>query len=151
MALKNELRLNNLINCIYHDDDDNETSCIGRVMCIDDTGLGEWVIWVDSEAKVEEYDSFEPINLTEEWHNKFGVKVNGHMSFVYELPRKQTIYLAIVFTGDYVVLRQGKDPKEFEMVSVWNKDLMKRDMFVHELQNLYFALTGEELNVINNG
>ncbi len=132
MALKNELRLNNLINCIYHDDDDNKTSCIGRVMCIDDTGLGEWVIWVDSEAKAEEYDSFEPISLTEEWLLKFGIQG---------------------WFGNNRFQIQRTTDKLFEVIA-WKNGIsfwLCHLEYVHQLQNLYFALTGEELNVINNG
>ncbi len=93
-------------------------------------------------------DSLEPIPLTEEWHNKFGVKRNGFLSFEYELPRKNNIDIKVIFNGDYVMLRQGISksiPPENDIVSIWNKDLTKRDMFVHEWQNLYFSLTGEEL------
>ena len=85
--------------------------------------------------------------LTEEWHNKFKVKINGHHSFLYELPRNNTIKLAVVFNGDYIFLRQGDKPSEYELVTLWNTDVTRRDMFVHEWQNLYFALTGEELTV----
>ena len=85
---------------------------------------------------------FNPIPLTEEWHNAFGVKRNGHLSFVYELPRTNTIKLAVVFNGDYVFLRQGDKPGNYEMVTIWNTDLTKRDMFVHEWQNWYYLLSG---------
>lgn len=40
---------------------------------------------------------FKPITLTEEWHNKFGVKKDGFKSFVYILPRKLNINIKIVF------------------------------------------------------
>ena len=145
MELINELRIGNTVSVDGLFITVESINSEGINIFVDDDVLIEYASFGDDDYHVK------PIELTEEWHNKFGVKVNGHMSFVYELPRKQTIYLAIVFTGDYVYLRQGKEPKEFEMVSVWNKDLMKRDMFVHELQNLYFALTGEELTVTNNG
>jgi hypothetical protein len=92
---------------------------------------------------------FEPIPLTEEWHNKFGTSKNGFKSFEYVLPRKNNIDLKVIFTGDYVMLRQGQGTLEDDVVSIWNKDLTKRDMYVHEWQNLYFALTGEELTIEN--
>jgi hypothetical protein len=91
--------------------------------------------------------SYDPIPLTEEWHNKFGVIKNGFESFEYVLPRKNNISLKVIFTGDYVMLKQGEGTPQDDIVSIWNKDITKRDMFVHEWQNLYFALTGEELTL----
>jgi hypothetical protein len=90
---------------------------------------------------------FKPIPLTEEWHNKFGTFKNGFKSFEYVLPRKNNISLKVIFTGDYVMLRQGEVSIEDDIISVWNKDITKRDMYLHEWQNLYFALTGEELTL----
>jgi hypothetical protein len=90
---------------------------------------------------------FTPILLTEEWHNKFGTSKNVIESFEYVLPRKNNMYLKVIFTGDYVMLRQGQGTLEDDIVSIWNKDLTKRGMYVHEWQNLYFALTGEELTI----
>jgi hypothetical protein len=90
----------------------------------------------------------QPIPLTEEWHNNFGININGHLSFEYVLPRKNNMDIRVIFQGDYVFLRQSKNsnfPMADDVVVIWNKDLTKRDMFVHEWQNLYFALTGEEL------
>lgn len=78
-----------------------------------------------------------PIPLTEEWHNAFGVERNGFDSFEYILPRTHNIAIKVIFNGDYVMLRQDDD-----IISIWNKDLTKRDMYVHEWQNLYFTITG---------
>lgn len=88
-----------------------------------------------------------PIQLTEEMHNKFGVYKNGFNNFEYELPIKNNFSIKIMFSGDYVFLRQSNSHNihEDDVVSVWNKDLTKRDMYINEFQNLYFALTGEEL------
>ena len=90
-----------------------------------------------------------PIPLTEEWHNKFGIGKNGFNSFQYFLPIKNNIDVQVIFNGDYVMIRQGKGNNDDDIISIWNKDLTKRDMFVHEWQNLYFLLTGEELLIDN--
>jgi hypothetical protein len=89
-----------------------------------------------------------PIKLTEEWHNKFGVSKNGFNQFEYELPAKNNFHIKVVFNDDYVMIRQGginQNPLDDDLVSVFNRDLVKRDMYIHEWQNLYFALTGKEL------
>ena len=134
-----ELRIGNLINvrCVApecgHDDFEPQECNIHNLISLFD------------ESKDFE---FEPIPLTEEWHNKFGCIKNGFNSFEYSLPIKNNLYIKLIFTGDYVFLRQGKGKLEDDVVSIWNKDLTKRDMYVHEWQNLYYTLTGEELILI---
>ena len=96
---------------------------------------------------------FNPIPLTEEMHNKFGVYKNGFNNFEYELPIKNNFSIKIIFSCDYVFLRQSNSHNihEDDVVSVWNKDLTKRDMYINEFQNLYFYLTGEELTHVSDG
>jgi len=110
-------------------------------MCIDDTGLGEWVIWVDSEAKAEEYDSFEPISLTEEWLIKF--------DFGYKSKSSCTEWSIGLFSLTTDHEDEYGDPTDGYDKFYYSFE--KEVKYVHQLQNLYFALTGEELNVINNG
>lgn len=105
------------------------------------------------EMLVKNQAEFDPIPLTEEWHNKFGVIKNGFDSFEYELPRKNNFNLKVIFTGDYVMIRQSSmdtSPMDDDIITVWNTDLTRRDMYVHEWQNLYVALTGEELTIKQN-
>lgn len=99
-------------------------------------------------GKCYNFNELEPIPLTEEWHNKFGAKKSGFNSFEYILPETNNLNIKIVFSGDYVFLRQGQGKSyDDDLVSVWNKDLTKREMFVHEWQNLYKSLTNEELTL----
>lgn len=117
--------------------------------------LGNFIIYsmgdiITLELDAIEYifnniEGYKPIPLTEEWHNKFGVKINGFNAFEYKLPNKNNIDISVVFNEDYIVLRQGDDKMDDDMIYIWNKDLKKRAIFVHEWQNLYFVLTGEEL------
>ena len=92
----------------------------------------------------------EPIPLTEEFHNMFNCIKDGFGSFEYELPRKNNINVSIVFSDDYVMLKQcdiNTPLRDTDIVTIWNKDVKNRDMFVHEFQNLYFDLSGEELTL----
>ncbi len=127
------------------------TQCrVGNLVEIYNKATGEWEVYQIThrdfpELKYRE-ELFRGITLTEEWHNKFGVKINGFKSFEYTISNRQTI----IFTGDYVYLRDWHDKErkpsiDDDLCTLWNKDLKRRDMFVHEWQNLYFALTGEEL------
>ncbi len=117
----------------------------GKITCVEklSNSIDDWDDWDRTNGKrTQEY---QPIPLTEEWHNKFGIQKNGFMSFEYVLQRKNNIDVKVVFQGDYVFLRQGLS----DVITIWNKDLTKRDMYVHEWQNLYFSLTGEELTTKN--
>lgn len=94
-------------------------------------------------------DFYMPIQLTEEWHNKFGVSINGFHNFEYIIePRKK-----IVFSGDYIYLRDisrmdGKESMEDSLCTLWSNDKRGRGIYVHEFQNLYFCLTGKELEIV---
>ena len=129
----NELRLNNFIF-----DDNGDTTKVFSL-----SGYGSPEINDDQVS-----NRYKPIPLTEEWHNKFGVKQNGFGDFVYLISDIK----AIVFSGDYVFMRDFEkniDLPTFNdnLCTIWSIDERKRKMFVHEWQNLYFALTGEELTL----
>jgi hypothetical protein len=73
-----------------------------------------------------------PIPLTEEWLLKFGFVDNPYEDR-YELKREYHIYIEIDKTKGFTEIWCEKYP------------IIKH---VHQLQNLYFALTGEELTII---
>lgn len=135
-----ELRVGNLI--FNHKEE---------IICVNGLGIDGYIL-LDKEHNISDI-MCNPISLDEEWHNKFGTLKNGFDSFEYELPRKNNINVSIVFNGDYVMLKQcdiNTPLRDTDIVSLWNKDLTKRDMFVHEFQNLYFSLTGVELELSSN-
>ena len=72
---------------------------------------------------------FEPIPLTEEWLLNFGFKKDGSEFSIYEY--RYTVYLS---NKNYFYLCD-------------NKKVLTIMYNVHQLQNLYFALTGEELEI----
>ena len=78
---------------------------------------------------------YQPIPLTEEWLLKFGFKkVKGWGT--YEFYSLHTGYLEFQFDKDGLG------------ISIENQNLMLSHIkYVHQLQNLYFALTGEELTI----
>ena len=95
------------------------------------------------------WESIKPILLTEEWHNKFGIsKKSGVSSFEYYITDRKLIS----FSGDYVYLidisrLDGERGFDDDICTLWNKNIKKRDMYVHEWQNLYFTLTGNEIQL----
>jgi len=96
--------------------------------------------------------TFKPIPLTEEWLLKFGFKkctVLGLYddSFLMNNVLKSDLYFRRSYQGGYYwgfiteSTLIGSKPKEHEFYDA------KPVEYVHQLQNLYFALTGEELTI----
>jgi hypothetical protein len=99
------------------------------------------------------YESFEPILITEEWLLKFGfVKENKreteHHSNFYSMcvyDYKYSFAYADFrndwgFYHSYTDALNDSDNNKFDFISCGIK-------YVHQLQNLYFALTGKELEI----
>jgi hypothetical protein len=79
----------------------------------------------------------EPIPLTEEWLLKFGF-TRHHADY-----SNGVIYIKNV--PDNNEFEWGAYPNELGSgIQIKNRKLLK---YVHQLQNLYFALTGEELTI----
>lgn len=97
----------------------------GSVFEMDRTTLSRILILGD------EYE-YEPIPLTEEWLIKFGFIKNTRF---YRHPKTMWDYSLI--------------DNELELFSGWDGDTYTVSCkYVHQLQNLYFALTGQELDTI---
>jgi len=120
----NELRIG---NWVYHEPSVNETT------------NGEFIV---SEINVFDKNSInglessdvKPIPLTEEWLLRFGFE------------KTKKLYVKYFF-GDYIGVHVG----DFSVGTYTHKGIahavQPSCMFVHQLQNLYFALTGEELTL----
>ena len=73
----------------------------------------------------EDTNHLQPITLTEEWLVKFGVKrTTGYNEKGIAMLYLKTDYFEVECSFTYI-------------------------MYIHSLQNLYFALTGEELNFVD--
>jgi len=85
-------------------------------------------------------DAFKPIPLTEEWLLKFGFKdrsrtLKNKMSYGIEIGKMEIAWYRL------------DNKTRFQTIE--NGFIMKCVTYVHELQNLYFALTNEELTIKN--
>ena len=87
------------------------------------------------------------ILMNENWHNIFGVKKNGFGSFEYKLPNNNNFDLVIVFSDDYIYLRQPNDKHSYNdsLITIWNNDLKRRTIYVSEFQNLFKSLSSIDL------
>jgi hypothetical protein len=81
--------------------------------------------YYDAECLLSIENDLSPIPLTEEWLIKFGFDGQDYNLFTIELSRNQFMML--------------KDE--------WLIVISNNCKYVHQLQNLYFALTGEELTI----
>lgn len=100
---------------------------------------------IEHDAYFEKWNSsikqVTPITLTEEWLLKFGFEETGNQNF--EITIKEFGNRKISFTkmmdewGLGLIFNDGK------RVPIFPTNIY----FVHQLQNLYFALTGEELKL----
>jgi hypothetical protein len=97
----------------------------------------EYPNYENANTMQSEHDNFEPIHLAEEWLIRFG--------FVQEL------YDDTVLTGEWnkyflkVMSISGNTGKW--QISIGGRNLPTTIKSLHELQNLYFALTGEEITL----
>lgn len=115
----NELRLGNLVECCYpHDKKDFET----KIEHVDFEILKD----INAEYSISDIE-YIPIQLTEEWMLKFGFNKE------FDIFTKGNISIANCVGGFYLT-----QDKKHTFGKVFNN--------IHQLQNLYFALTGEELS-----
>lgn len=101
----------------------------------------EYVVWkIDALGNVQGVEggtafnldkTAEPIPLTEEWLVKFGFELTA-----YGYKRKGWAICLIKQENGY-------------LVSSYSRNITLGVKYVHTLQNLYFALTGEELTLKN--
>jgi hypothetical protein len=128
MIKQNELRIGNYYRCkIYNGNND--------------------VILPFTWQEFKYTHLFDPIPLTPEILEKCGFDINGFWEFEFILSDFSKLVLDL--RQGYLWLRESdlsKKPENDSIVCLWNRDL-KKEIFLHQLQNLYFALTGEELDV----
>ncbi len=119
-----DLRIGNYI----YDDVDG----LHQITSIDDLELG-------LVGDAIEYKYAKPIPLTKEWLARFGFKKNLYIDG----------YIGCDSLHTSFVLSEPNKFKEYYTFNFGVGDLtnIKELIYVHELQNLYFALTGEELEL----
>lgn len=133
-----ELRIGNYIYKKIHKKDTPLT--VVEVLSID--GYFDVLDVKNSEGYITEkfpLNDFERIPLTEEWLLKFG----------FEEKITKTLFTNLIhFQNKNCWIYLIKDGFEFEIITGDERHkLYKTYKYVHQLQNLYFALTGEELTI----
>jgi len=127
-----ELRIGNYVivdNPKHHPSLKKEVSVI--------TSVSEESVGIQCDVELHYYDIgqrlvfIKPIPLTEEWLIKFG--------FVYD--ENTGFFRSVVFGRIYI------DNGRHTFCFCNKNGILKVVEYVHQLQNLYFALTGEELEI----
>ena len=128
----NELRIGNLVdlgNRIAKVIEINHLACV--VVDLEET-----------QDTIEDYERTKPIPLTEEWLLKFGFKKQDYKMSGCSIYKLGNIIIMNSFRDngrkDMGITVEGISPPTWSLANLY---------FVHQLQNIYFALTGEELVV----
>lgn len=139
MIKPNELRVGNLLihkgNTVVVDGIDNEI----------DTHFGTWLIWVKDVGLSYPIADFQPIPLDSGWMKRFGFVTMDYELDLIDWARHDTERLFSVSQNGMPVEDQ---PFLYEYENGYGEDIAVEVKYVHQLQNLYFALTGEELQII---
>jgi len=102
------------------------------------SAIGETVAWLNESNVGEYYKNIQSIPLTEQWMKKFGFKKRNEFCGCGINDNIEVWKL-----DGYGFIKDISD-KWFLEGYDWNT---KHFRYVHELQNLFFALSGEELKI----
>ena len=83
-------------------------------------------------------EAIEYISLTEEWLLNFGFKKSGYEFLFWEHPQLKSVDFAGINWAD-------EDFPEYQFLNVSINGHIIQINYVHQLQNFYFTLTGEDL------
>lgn len=126
MMKTSELRIGNWVNYILKE---GEWSMTG-LMATQVVSIGSHDLVTEMESIPLDMSYFEPIPITPEWLDKFGLEKDNDNEYAFNMEG----YNWTIRIHDGLI---GLDYHEYHPT--------QRIKYVHQLQNLYFALTGEEL------
>ena len=134
----NQLRIGNWVKPKYSSGiESNE----GTVFCING-----YLVSVSTNKNLYDIHLIDPIKLTDEWFLKFGFDLIDDQ--YYSKHTQCGIGGLGITKKDYRPLVLVVDERQYD--GVYRQVIGKQIEYVHELQNLYFALTGEELKIEEN-
>ena len=146
----NELRLNNLVYGV--------SDRIERITYITDRYVKTNLIKIDAESQILGVEHLQPIPLTEEWLLKLGFENWGkgkYFSNEYESYDRFVLHNVLDGTSNfeihYIKSTYG-DTEHYQYVISCDEDDRlnwgEEPKYIHQLQNLYFALTNNELEIL---
>jgi hypothetical protein len=102
----------------------------------------------NGETDYYDIDYIEPIELTEEVLLKIGFKKNKYDWWKYFPDRENEI--SILMTDNYTIIEYANlfhCPEDVTEVNYGSTLEFPRRIYLHKLQNAYYLLTGQELNI----
>src|SRR5690606_26416871 len=117
-----------------------------KVAVIRKTEKGDFAVYSES------LDDIQPIPLTKEILLKCPQAKRNEKSIItknYILPLRRNTYLSISDIGTpsgFIWLCNEEDGRTTDLICLYNYDY-DGDFYIHKLQDIYYALTGEELEV----
>lgn len=132
-----ELRIGNLVYGV--------SDRVEQITLISETKIITDLVKINAPMEVDLTD-ISPIPLTEEWLIKFGF-VKEPLAYsinIDKFGRGKKITISSDYL--YIVDSEKQNTIPTDIITIWNKDIVK-EFYVHQLQNLYFTLTGEELKL----
>lgn len=112
-----------------------------------DDSLGTIIVYIDSEPipnyskKPVSPKDIDPIPLTPEWLERCGLELRKEDK-IWQIQVGNTSYLEIEAEEPFMCGVTPETWRDICPIYIWNE--IKH---VHQLQNIYFALTGEELTI----
>ena len=126
MIKANELRVGNF----YDWRQDDTYYGIDTITCITNDSV------LNQNSMIIPFEQMQPIPLTEEWLLKFGLE--QHVELIFSREKK----------SEFAVKKWiNTSLRKVEWIVFFGMTMIRNIKYVHELQNLYFALTGEELEI----
>lgn len=98
----------------------------------------KWDIIVSANDLIGNYKLFEPIPLTEDWLVKFGFRITDSES---------NLNLTYAKKDGFCINTYQEEKVGYWWLGFYHNNKNKHIQYVHQLQNLYFALTNEELTL----
>lgn len=151
--MEKELRIGNYVNGTYEDYSENEDGESKTVLCkilgVDSTSsLGDgWTFLVESvdESYEEFYEDFLPIELTPEWLLKGNCQKVNNSTYRKGAFTFQPVHATVDGSND-IMDKVLKSKKGFRVCLSGN--FICNLFYVHDWQNLHFALSKTELKFI---
>lgn len=130
MAIQaNELRIENYVK-----------DHLGRIQKVAETRSDSYICYLSNGIKLKyKLNTTQPIPLTEEWLLKFGFLDITGVDYILNIDVDFKLLL-IPADGFYPQIDKADD-------NGWQSVSLNKIEYVHQLQNLYFALCGEELKL----
>jgi hypothetical protein len=120
-----------------------------RNVSVNGIETGHNTVWVDWNNGKGIYPLYvfqvDEILLTKDWFKKFGADITGDPSFMLGTPDR-TLFFIINNKGiSYPNIIVSSELSSLDSQCIGLNSIQ----YIHELQNLYFCLTGEELQLVS--